>query len=49
MSAGAIGRVKARSGRSVEVKWTQPGWSSCGRASSAAEAMRRAEAFLYDK
>ncbi|MBI5161626.1 MAG: hypothetical protein HY996_09475 [Micrococcales bacterium] len=58
MSAEVIGRVKAGSGRSYEVKWdpashevyvAYAGWSSCGRASSAAEAMRKAEAFLYDK
>lgn len=58
MSAEVIGRVKSRSGKSYEVKWdhssrdvfvSYSGWTSVGKASSAGEAMRRAEAWLYDK
>jgi hypothetical protein len=58
MSAEVIGRVKSGAGKSYEVKWdhschevyvSYSGWASCGKASSASEAMRKAEAFLYDK
>ncbi len=59
MSAQVIGRVKSgRSLKSYEVKWdassrdvyvSYAGWTACGKASSAADAMLRAEAFLYDK
>jgi Tfp pilus assembly protein PilV len=58
MSAEIIGRVKAGSGKSYEVKWDSSnrevyvscsGWSACGKASSAGDAMRKAEAFLYNK
>jgi len=57
MSAQVIGTVKS-GGKSYEVKWgnaskdvyvSYAGWSHCGKASSAGDAMRRAEAFLYDK
>jgi hypothetical protein len=56
--AEKIGHVKGRSGKSYEVKWdpasrdvyvSYAGWSQCGKAGSAGEAMRRAEAYLYDK
>lgn len=58
MSANVIGRVKSGAGKSFEVKWdsssgevyvSYAGWSFCGKASSAGDAMRRAEAYLYDK
>jgi len=59
MSAQIIGRIiSGRSRKSYEVKWdavsrdvyvAYAGWTGCGKAQSAAEAMRRAEAFLYDK
>lgn len=58
MSASVIGRVKAGSGKSYEVKWDQSnkdvyvsyaGWSYVGKASSANEAMTKAEAWVYNK
>jgi len=58
MSAQLIGRVKSRSGKSFEVKWdsysrevyvSYAGWSLCGKAGSASDAMRMAEAFVYDR
>lgn len=58
MGADVIGRVRSSSGKQYEVKWdartrdvyvSYAGWASCGTASTAAEAMRKAEAFLYDK
>ena len=58
MSASVIGRVKAGSGKTYEVKWDQSskdvyvayaGWSHVGKASSANEAMNKAEAYLYNK
>lgn len=58
MSATVIGRVKSGSGKSYEVKWDQSsrevyvayaGWSHVGKASSANEAMNKAEAYLYNK
>jgi hypothetical protein len=58
MSAEKIGSVKSVSGKSYEVKWdsmskdvyvSYAGWSHCGKASSAGEAMRKAEAKLYNK
>ena len=58
MSAQVIGRVTSRAGKPYEVKWdhisrdvyvSYAGWAHCGKASSAGDAMRRAEAFLYDK
>jgi hypothetical protein len=58
MVAEKIGRVKSGSGKSYEVKWdarskdvyvSYAGWSHCGKANSAGDAMRRAEAFLYNK
>jgi hypothetical protein len=58
MSAEVVGRVKSGSGKQYEVKWdhssrdvyvSYAGWTHVGKASSAGEAMRRAEAWLYDK
>lgn len=58
LAAEVIGRVKSGSGKSYEVKWdaastdvyvSYAGWTHCGKAKSAADAMRRAEAFLYNK
>jgi len=58
MSASVIGRVKSGKGASYEVKWDQSnrdvyvsyaGWTGIGKASSANEAMNKAEAWLYDK
>jgi len=58
MSATVIGRVKSGKNKSYEVKWDASskdvyvgyaGWTSCGKAYSAGEAMRRAEAYLYNK
>ncbi|HNZ04090.1 MAG TPA: hypothetical protein PKK50_08095 [Myxococcota bacterium] len=58
MSAQLIGRVKSGSNKSYEVKWdsssrdvyvSYAGWSHCGKASSAGDAMRVAEAWLYNK
>ena len=58
MAAIVIGRVKSGKGKSYEVKWdaasrdvyvSYAGWSSCGKASSAGDAMKRAEAYLYNK
>lgn len=58
MSASVIGRVKSGKGNSYEVKWDQSsrdvyvsygGWSHVGKASSAGEAMNKAEAWLYNK
>ena len=58
MSAEIIGRVKSGSGKSFEVKWDAAskevyvhvaGWVSAGKANSAGDAMRKAEAFVYNK
>jgi hypothetical protein len=58
MPASVIGRVKSGSGKSYEVKWDQAsrdvyvsyaGWTRVGEASSANEAMTKAEAWLYNK
>jgi len=58
MSASVIGRVKSGKGKMYEVKWDEAskdvyvsyaGWSNAGKAYSASEAMRKAEAFLYNK
>jgi hypothetical protein len=58
MASELIGKVSAGSGKSYDVKWDArskdvyvsfAGWSGCGKADSAAEAMRKAEAFLYNK
>lgn len=55
-----IGRVKAGKtvGKTYEVKWdphsrsvyvSYGGWTACGKATTAGEAMRKAEAYVYDK
>lgn len=58
MSATIIGRVKSNSGKNYEVKWdsmrkevyvSYAGWSFVGKASSANEAMNKAEAYVYNK
>ncbi|MCA9543727.1 MAG: hypothetical protein KC613_05035 [Myxococcales bacterium] len=59
MAAEVIGKVKTgRTRRSVGVKWNPSdrnvyvqiaGWTSCGKATSAGDAMRRAEAYVHDK
>lgn len=58
MSAQVIGRVKSGKGKEYEVKWdslskdayvSYAGWSSLGKATSAADAMNKAEAYLYNK
>ena len=58
MAASVIGRVKSGSGKSYEVKWDSSCndayvgyavWTSIGKAHSASEAMKKAEAFLYNK
>ena len=58
MSSQEIGTVKSGKGVIYYVKWdssshevyvSYAGWSNCGQASSAGDAMRRAEAYLHDK
>ncbi|MBI5710843.1 MAG: hypothetical protein HZC42_11150 [Candidatus Eisenbacteria bacterium] len=58
MSAQVIGTVTSGSGKRYEVKWdpasrdvyvSYAGWAHCGKADSAGDAMRRAEAWLYAK
>lgn len=58
MSAQEIGKVQSGKGKTYYVKWNSSshevyvsyaGWSGCGKAASAGDAMRRAEAFVYDK
>jgi len=59
MASEKIGSVKSgKSCKSFDVKWDQSsrdvyvswaGWTSVGKASSAREAMNKAEAYLYDK
>lgn len=58
MAAKEIGAVKSGKNNTYYVKWdssscevyvSYAGWSSCGKASSAGDAMRRAEAYVYDK
>ena len=58
MAATVMGRVKSGSLKSYEVKWdssskdvyvSYAGWSRVGKASSAGDAMRQAEAWLYNK
>jgi hypothetical protein len=53
-----IGKVKSPNNKIYEVKWDQlskevyvswGGWASIGKASSANEAMTKAEAWLYNK
>ena len=58
MAAQIIGSVKSGSGKTYQVKWdsiskdvyvSYAGWSSCGKAQSAGDAMRRAEAYVHGK
>ncbi|HOD18560.1 MAG TPA: hypothetical protein PKJ14_08015 [Candidatus Cloacimonadota bacterium] len=58
MAAVIIGKVKSGSHREYEVKWDQSskdvyvncaGWTHVGKATSASEAMTKAEAWLYNK
>ncbi len=58
MSSEEIGSVKSGKGKTYYVKWdsfsrevyvSYAGWSSCGKASTAGDAMRRAEAYLHNK
>ena len=58
MAAQVIGSVKSGSNKTYQVKWdpsskdayvSYAGWSSCGKASSAGEAMNKAEAYVYNK
>ena len=58
MSAQIIGKVKSGKGTSYEVKWNPAtkdvyvgyaGWTHVGKASSASEAMHKAEGYLYNK
>ena len=59
MASEKIGSVKSgKFKKVVEVKWDQSnrdvyvncsGWSNIGKASSAREAMNKAEAYLYNK
>ena len=58
MGAEVIGKVKSGAGKTYEVKWNSAsgevyvsysGWTLAGKASSAGDAMRKAEAFLYNK
>jgi hypothetical protein len=59
VSASVIGRVRSgRANKPYDVKWDESsgdvyvsyaGWSHVGKASSAREAMTKAEAWLYDK
>ncbi len=58
MAASVIGKVKSSKGENYDVKWDSScgdvyvswgGWSNAGNASSASEAMNKAEAYLYNK
>ena len=58
MAAGKIGSVKSGKGKSYDVFWdgsgkevyvSYAGKTGVGKASSAGEAMRKAEAWLYNK
>ena len=58
MAAQVIGSVRSGSGNRYEVKWDEKsgdiyvsyaGWSHVGSANSAGDAMRKAEAYLYNK
>ena len=58
MAAQVIGRVTSGSGKSYEVKWdsvskdvyvSYAGWTGCGKAQSAGDAMSKAEAYVYNK
>jgi hypothetical protein len=56
--APTIGYIRSGGGKQVEVAWSSEdqrvfvawaGWTLIGKASSAGDAMRRAEAWLYNK
>jgi hypothetical protein len=58
MGTQSIGKVQSPSAKNYEVKWdpvskdvyvSWGGWSKIGKASSASEAMNKAEAWLYNK
>jgi hypothetical protein len=58
MAETKLGRVKGTSGKSFEVIWDSSskliyvnnyGWTNIGKASSAGEAMIKAEAWAYNK
>lgn len=58
MAAEKISRVKSGKGKTFDVKWSSisretyvgyAGWSYVGKANSAGDAMRMAEAWLYNK
>lgn len=61
MSSNVIGSVRSgKSSKSIDVAWNGPpgdrrvyvewaGWTGIGKADSAREAMRMAEAWLYNK
>jgi len=58
MAETKLGRVKAISGKTFEVKWNSSdktvyvnnyGWTNIGKATSASEAMTKAEAWAYNK
>lgn len=58
MAAQVIGSVKSRGGKTYQVKWdamskdvyvSYAGWANCGRASSAGDAMNKAEGYVYNK
>jgi hypothetical protein len=58
MDAQGIGSVKSGSDKSYDVKWNHlsgevyvsyAGWALVGKANSAGDAMRKAEAWLHNK
>ena len=58
MATTIIGSVKSGSGKSFQVKWNEggrevyvswAGWTKVGKSASAGEAMKKAEAWLYNK
>ena len=57
MAAKKIGTVKSSSDKTHTVEWDEyshdvyidGGWTHVGKASSAGDAMRKAEAYLYNK
>ena len=58
MASIEIGRVKSGKGKNYVVKWNQTnreiyiswgGWTYVGKASTANEAMKKTEAWLYNK
>jgi len=58
MATQIIGKVKSGSGETYQVKWdsvskdvyiSYAGWSNCGKAQSAGDAMNQAEAYVYNK